>query len=172
MGPGVRTRGLAEAGPARARPARELGGNGGLNRYPVQQILRRPALDRPGKLFVIIGRLTFSAAQQFANLLEAWTQATFVGEPTGQRPTQYGDHRPLPLPGGRLTIKISTVFHQAPNEFDTREFIPPDAYAPLTSDEYRNGKDPALAAAPCLDRGAGCGRGGGSSGEPWRFRRR
>jgi hypothetical protein len=122
------------------------GGNGGLNRYPVQQILRRPALDRPDKLYVIIGRLTFSAAQQFANLLEAWTQATFVGEPTGQRPTQYGDHRPLPLPGVGLTIQISTVFHQAPNEFDTREFIPPRVYTPLDSRSYRSGTDPAMAA--------------------------
>src|SRR5512143_1832200 len=59
------------------------GGNGTLNRYPVQQLLRRPALDRPDRLFVIVGRRTFSAGQQFANLLEAWTQATFVGEPTG-----------------------------------------------------------------------------------------
>ena len=56
-----------------------MGGNGALNRYPVQQVLRRPWLDRPDRLFVIIGRRTFSAGQQFANLLEAWTQATFVG---------------------------------------------------------------------------------------------
>jgi hypothetical protein len=69
------------------------GGNGALNRYPVQQLLRRPALDRPNRLFVIIGRKTFSAGQQFVNLLEAWTQATFVGEPTGQRTSQYGDHK-------------------------------------------------------------------------------
>ena len=135
------------------RPARMVldlrengGGNGGLNRYPVQQILRRPALDRPDKLFVIIGRRTFSAAQQFANLLEAWTQATFVGEPTGQRPTQYGDHRPLELPGVALTVEISTVFHQAPNEFDTREFIPPRMYTPLDSRSYRRGVDPAMVA--------------------------
>ena len=123
------------------------GGNGALNRYPVQQILRRPALDRPDRLFVIIGRRTFSAAQQFANLLEAWTRATFVGEPTGQRPSQYGDHRPLVLIADKLKVQVSTVFHQAPNEFDRRASVPPRVYAPLDSKSYRRGEDPALAAA-------------------------
>lgn len=122
------------------------GGNGGLNRYPVQQILRRPALDRRGHLFVITGRRTFSAAQQFANLLEAWTQATFVGEPTGQQPSQYGDRRPLELPNSRVLIQLSTVFHQAPDEFDRRPFVPPALYTPLTSADYIAGRDPALAA--------------------------
>jgi hypothetical protein len=122
------------------------GGNGGLNRYPVQQILRRPGLDRPDRLFVIIGRRTFSAAQQFTNQLEWWTQGTLVGEPTGQRPTQYGDHEPLRLPGSGLTVQISTVLHQAPNPFDRRSFVPPALYAPLTADQYRRGVDPALAA--------------------------
>ena len=134
------------------------GGNGALNRYPIQQLLRRPALDRPDRLFVIIGRRTFSAAQQFANLLEAWTQATFVGEPTGQRPSQYGDHRPLALPASGMTVQISTVFHQAPNEFDQRLFVAPRLYTPLDSRSYRSGSDPALAAilspdttAPVMD---------------------
>jgi len=122
------------------------GGNGALNRYPVQQVLRRPAIDRPDRLFVVIGRRTFSAGQQFANLLEAWTQATLVGEPSGQRPSQYGDHRPLPLPGLGLTAQISTVFHQAPNEFDTRTAVPPRLYTPLDSKSYRQGVDPAMEA--------------------------
>lgn len=122
------------------------GGNGALNRYPVQQILRRPALDRPDRLFVIIGRRTFSAGQQFANLLEAWTRATFVGEPTGQKPSQYGDHRPLQLIDGTLKVQISTVYHQAPDEFDRRSFLPPRLYAPPDSRSYRRGEDPALAA--------------------------
>lgn len=121
------------------------GGNGGLNRYPVQQILRRPAIDQPGHLYVITGRRTFSAAQQFANLLEAWTQATFVGEPTGQQPSQYGDHRPLLLPGTQLLVQISSIYHQAPNEFDRRLFVPPSLYTPLTSADYADGTDPALA---------------------------
>jgi hypothetical protein len=136
-----------------AHPARMVidlrengGGNGALNRYPVQEILRRPWLDRSDRLFVVIGRRTFSAAQQFTNLLEAWTQATLVGEPTGQRPSQYGDHRPLALHGGRLTVQISTVFHQAPNEFDARNFVPPSVYTPLDSKSYRRGIDPAITA--------------------------
>ena len=123
-----------------------LGGNGGLNRYPVQQILRRPWLDRRERLFVIIGRRTFSAGQQFTNLLEAWTQATLIGEPTGQRPSQYGDHRPLRLPGTGLTVQISSVFHQAPNEFDRRDFVAPRIYTPLDSKSYRGGIDPAMMA--------------------------
>jgi len=134
------------------------GGNGALNRYPVQQILRRPALDRPDRLFVIIGRKTFSAGQQFTNLLEAWTQATFVGEPSGQRPSQDGDHRPLVLPVSGMTVQISTIFHQAPNEFDSRAFVPPRVYTPLDSKSYRDGIDPAMVAvlspdttAPVMD---------------------
>jgi len=122
------------------------GGNGALNRYPVQQILRRPAIDRSDRLFVVIGRRTFSAGQQFTNLLEAWTQATLVGEPSGQRPSQYGDHRPLPLPGLGLTAQISSVFHQAPNEFDVRVAVPPRFYTPLDSRSYRQGIDPAIEA--------------------------
>lgn len=143
------------------RPARlvidvreNTGGNGALNRYPVQQILRRPALDQPDHLCVIIGRRTFSAGQQFTNLLEAWTQATLVGEPTGQRPSQYGDHRPLALPGVGLTVQISSVFHQAPNEFDQRSFVPPRVYTPLDSKSYRNGIDPAMAAVLAPDSSA------------------
>jgi tetratricopeptide (TPR) repeat protein len=122
------------------------GGNGALNRYPVQQIIRRPWLDRPDKLYVIIGRMTFSAAQQFTNLLEAWTQCALVGEPTGQRPSQYGDHRPLHLKALGVTVQIASVFHQAPNEFDARSFVPPRIYTPLDSRSYAQGIDPAMTA--------------------------
>lgn len=127
------------------------GGNGFLNRYPIQQVLRRPALDQPNRLFMIIGRRTFSAGQQFVNLFEAWTHGTLVGEPTGQQPSQYGDHQPLELPHSRLIVNISTVFHQAPNEFDRRSFVPPALYTPLAADEYARGVDPALAAVLAAD---------------------
>ena len=107
------------------------GGNGYLNRYPMQQMLRRPALDQPDRLFMIIDRRTFSAGQQFVNLFEAWTHGTLVGEPTGQQTSQYGDHQPLELPRSHVIVNISTVFHQAPDEFDRRSFVPPTIYTHL-----------------------------------------
>src|SRR5436190_6446525 len=42
------------------------GGNGYLNQPLVHAILRRPALDRTGRLFVIVDRGTFSAAAQLS----------------------------------------------------------------------------------------------------------
>jgi hypothetical protein len=120
------------------------GGNGMLNRHVIQQILRRPQVDRSDRLFVIIGRRTFSAGQQLANQLDWWTQATFVGEPTGQQVSQFGDAVQVQLDHSRITVNISTRFHQGPNPLDNRSFIPPDIYAPLTSDDYRDGVDPAM----------------------------
>jgi hypothetical protein len=128
------------------------GGNGFLNRHVIQQVLRRPRIDRPDALFVIIGRRTFSAAQQLVNHFDWWTQATFVGEPTGQRTSQFGDHEPLVLPNSGLTVQISTVFHQAPNVFDRRAFVAPDVYTPLASGDLRAGRDPAWQAVGTLDQ--------------------
>lgn len=122
------------------------GGNGMWNRAVIQQILRRPDLDRGDRLFVIIGRGTFSAAQQLANQFDWWTQAMFVGEPTGQKVSQYGDADQLVLPNSKISVFISTRFHQGPNPIDRRDFIPPDVYAPLTSEDYRLGVDPAFEA--------------------------
>ncbi|MGA7304680.1 MAG: hypothetical protein WBW88_07380, partial [Rhodothermales bacterium] len=119
-------------------------GNRMLNRNVIQQIMRRPEIDRSDRFFVIIGRRTFSAAQQFASQLDWWTQATFVGEPTGQRVSQYGDSKPVVLDNSGISVNISTLFHQAPDALDNRDFIPPDIYAPLKSGDYRNGTDPAL----------------------------
>ena len=57
------------------------GGNGGLNR-PLIVALIRPESRRPGGLFVLIGRSTWSAAQMLVNELESTRDAVFVGEPT------------------------------------------------------------------------------------------
>jgi hypothetical protein len=47
---------------------------------------RLPAINRRGSLYVIIGRMTCSAAQNIATMLQQHTNATFVGEPSGSPP--------------------------------------------------------------------------------------
>jgi hypothetical protein len=42
--------------------------------------------NQPGRLYVITGRATFSAAMEATNHLHDRTAAIFVGEPTGARP--------------------------------------------------------------------------------------
>ena len=44
-----------------------------------------------GKFVVIIGRRTFSAAQNLATRLDLKTNAVFVGEATGSKPNHYGE---------------------------------------------------------------------------------
>lgn len=122
------------------------GGNSFLNRAVVRGIVARPALDRPDRLFVITGRRTFSAAMNLARDLERWTNATFVGEPTGNSLYFFGDHTEVPLPGSGLALNVSTFPWPPYASSDQREFLAPAIYAPLTSADFRANVDPALRA--------------------------
>jgi tetratricopeptide (TPR) repeat protein len=134
------------------------GGNGTLNRPLVRSLIAMRKLEGPGKLFVLIGRSTFSAAQFLVNDLEQYTDAVFVGEPTGGKANSYGDSRKITLPHSGLTVRVSTLWWQE-DPRDTREWKAPDVAAELTSEAYRNNRDPALeavreyrAAQPLVDR--------------------
>ena len=126
----------------------DLRGNGGGNNYLnqplVHAILRRPAFDRPGRLFVIIDRGTFSAAVSLSTDLERETNAVFVGEPTGGAPNSPGDPARLRLPASELGVRISTVMWNGSDPRDSRTFIAPDLPAMLTFADWLAHKDPAL----------------------------
>ncbi len=123
------------------------GGNNFLNRFVVREIVQRPALDQRSHAFVIIGRNTFSAAQSLVNELSYYTNATFVGEPTGNAPNQYGDNRPLELPHSHLRVRISSLLWESHQASDARTSFPPTVSAELSSDDFRAKRDPVLAAA-------------------------
>lgn len=103
-----------------------------------------PTVDQPGKLFVITGRNTFSAASMLAARLEARTDAIFVGEPMSGCPTTYGNNVELPLPSSGLTVLVSSLLEVGTDPGDTRTTIPLDATAELTQEEWAAGDDPAL----------------------------
>lgn len=121
-----------------------LGGNSFYNRQLVLGIVRRTQIDQRGRLFVVIGRRTYSAAQNLVNELERYTNATFVGEPTGSPPAFFGDHRALVLPHSRISVNISSLWWQTQNPGDKRPFVAPEIYAEASSEDYRQGRDPAM----------------------------
>jgi hypothetical protein len=73
------------------------GGNGDLNPAIVRALMQS-RFDERGRLFVITGRRTFSAAQMLICDLEKWTSPIFVGEPSASRDNHYGDSERLVLP--------------------------------------------------------------------------
>jgi hypothetical protein len=118
---------------------------------PLELALRDPAIDRPGRLFAIIGRVTFSAAANFATDLEASTSVTFAGEEMGGSPNLYGDTRPVSLPDSGQTLYMATRYWERSTPDDARITIEPDIPADLSSDDYFAGRDPvfeAILAAP------------------------
>lgn len=128
------------------------GGEGSLNVGVVKRILARRELDRPGRLFVLIGRRTFSAAQQLAHLLDRWTEAVFLGEPTGSSPQFYGDHAFFRLPNSGLLVSASPTWWQPGGPYDDRPFLPPRLAFEPRFEDYVAGRDPALEAVIAWDQ--------------------
>ena len=120
------------------------GGNNQLNK-PIVVGLIRGKFNERGKLFVIIGRRTFSAAQNLVNEIEKYTNAIFVGEPTGSSPNLYGDPLIMTLPNSKMPFRVSTLWHQIdPN--DRRLWTSPEIFTPLTSGDFQTNIDPAFQA--------------------------
>ena len=122
------------------------GGNNFLNKPVLLGIIRHTALDQKGKFFTIIGRETFSAAMNLTNQLERFTNATFVGEPTGGKPNSYGDNTPIEAPNSKLKVFVSTLWWQDQDPRDTRPWIAPEVAADMASRDYIQGIDPAMKA--------------------------
>ncbi len=104
---------------ARVKPDKlvlDIRNNGGGNNYLLKPIIvgliRLPEIDRPGHLFVITSRNTYSAAQNLVNRLEQYTDAVFVGTPTGQHVNSYGDPAQIKLPNSGLTVGMASVWWQ------------------------------------------------------------
>jgi tetratricopeptide (TPR) repeat protein len=119
------------------------GGNGGLLR-PLEIGLIKSKLDQKGKLFTIIGRSTWSAAQFLLNDLEKYTNTLFVGEPSGSKGNVYGDSRKITLPNSQITVRASVYYWQDWSPWDTRRWTPPHLTAELSSEDYLSNTDPAL----------------------------
>lgn len=127
----------------------DLRWNGGGNNYlnkPLILGLIKSKVDERGRLFTIISRHTFSAAQNLVNELEKYTNTIFVGEPTGENVNFYGDAARIVLPNSGLVVRASTLWWQNLDPRDRRRWTGPHVAAELTSTDYLTNNDPALKA--------------------------
>jgi tetratricopeptide repeat protein len=122
------------------------GGDTYLNEPLLAVIAGSAKVNRAGHLYVIIGRRTFSAAMNAVSYFGRFTQAVFVGEPTGGKPNAPGDEVPFALPYSGLAVNLSDRYWQGswPDDFaDTRG---PDIAVPVTFADYAAGRDRAMEA--------------------------
>jgi hypothetical protein len=118
--------------------------HGGDNRTygSLLDALRQPAVNRRGKLFVLLGRATFSAAGNFVADVDRTTRATFVGEPSGGAPNQWGDSQSLTLARSGLTAHVATSYQQFAAASDGRLATAPDIRVEPTAADFFAGRDP------------------------------
>jgi C-terminal processing protease CtpA/Prc len=98
------------------------------------------------KAVVLVGRKTFSAAGNFAAVVDAETRARIMGEPSGGSPNQWGDSTPVDLPSLGLTVHVAVERVEAVAK-DTRLAVEPDVRVELTAADFFAGRDPVLARA-------------------------
>jgi hypothetical protein len=123
------------------------GGNNYLNWPLIYEIIRTESINRPGHLFAIVGRHTFSAAMNCVTALERHTAVRFVGEPTGAAPNHFGDPRPHHLTAASVQVDISTLWWQESYPDDHRLTVEPHRAVQSVPDDFRTGHDRVLAAA-------------------------
>lgn len=122
------------------------GGNTFLTQPLLYGLIRNEKVNQRGKLFVVIGRRTFSAAQNTVSFFERHTNAIFVGEPTGSSPNFVGEETIFTLPYSKLLANVSDLYWQSAWPMDYRTWLAPQLYTPPTFEMFRANRDPAMEA--------------------------
>ncbi len=122
------------------------GGNTLLMRPLVHGLIRADKVNRPGHLFVLVGRRTFSAAMNGAVAIERETNAIFAGEPTGSSPNFVGETTILQLPCSKLRVSCSSLYWQSSLPMDRRTWIAPELVAEPSIKAFAANRDPGLEA--------------------------
>jgi hypothetical protein len=116
-------------------------------------IIARPQIDKPDKLFLITGRVTFSAAVHLTTILKRYTHITIIGEPASGRPNHYGANRGFRLPSHpQIEIHCSIDYYQDSEPFDFNIINAPDILKEVTAADYLNNIDPAMVAVKDYDK--------------------
>lgn len=99
-------------------------------------------MNRKGRLYVLVGALTFSAAMNSAAQFQDENQAILVGQEIGEKPNSYQEPRQFRLPNSHLIVRASSLYYKfrehGPNA------VAPDKTITPTQDDVKTGRDPVL----------------------------
>ena len=101
-----------------------------------------PDINRKGRLYVLVGALTFSAAMNNAAQFQDETQAILVGEQIGEKPNSYQEPRQFRLPNSHLIVRASSLFYKFRASGPTA--VTPDKTIVPTWEDVKAGRDPVL----------------------------
>ena len=110
----------------------------------IEKLSKIKTLNQKGKLFVIIGRYTFSSAIINAMDFKKRTEAIFVGEETSGRPNHFGEVRTFDLPNSKVKVYYSTKYFKKYNLDDPT--LKPDIYIEESFNDFTKGIDPVIQA--------------------------
>lgn len=108
----------------------------------IKKLSKLDEYNKKGKLFVVIGRKTFSSAVLNTLDFKKHTNAIIVGEETSGKPNHYGEVRTFELPNSKLKVYYSKkYFKNSKIDFNT---IKPDIEIEIKFLDYKNGIDPTF----------------------------
>ena len=118
------------------------GGSSLQGTHLVEKISKINEINKKGKLFVIIGRTTFSSAVINAIDFRQKTNAILIGEETSGTPNHFGEIKTLTLPNSNIQLQYSTKYFRL-IESDNNT-VQPDIMVSISINDFLAGKDPAL----------------------------
>jgi hypothetical protein len=124
---------------------RRNGGGDNTTYGPLLALFGSPPGNARGRLYLLTGRATFSAAANFAAEMDRDTRTTIIGEPTGGGVETYGDTVPVTLPTLGWTVHVATRYHERKKgSKDRRLAVEPDVRVEPSSTQYFARRDPVL----------------------------
>ena len=120
------------------------GGDGSIVPPMLKTLIEFEIINPEGKIFVLVSRETFSAAQNLLTEITKFTNAILVGEPSGSKPSFIGEAGWFKLPYSGLIGIVASQYHQTYKAEDHRKWIAPHIPVSLSSTDYFNGNDKAL----------------------------
>jgi len=120
------------------------GGNYNKSRPLVEAIKKHKYLNKKGKVFVITGRRTFSAAMVTSIYLKQETNAQLIGEISRAHPNKCDNNEYLELPNSRLSVEYTTKVKKHWSELGDLDHVPLDINIPVRFTDYKVGVDSVM----------------------------